>query len=187
MIVLSGCSAQPNDDAADPTGASQAPIEIEEELATVDVTIARSLLDPNDSMTDEAIVAAAQEEGLTATVSGDAVIYTMTKTQRDERLAQMRSSAQQAIDEMVADTSNSVTGVEFNDAMTAFQVAVDGDQFAPMEAFLALAFYVQGALYQQFAGVPVDDIDVTVNFVDDVTGEVLQTGSYQEMRKNASQ
>ena len=85
---------------------------------------------------------------------------------------------------MVADTSNSITDVDFNDAMTSFRVSVDGSQFSQMESLYALAFYIQGALFQQFQGVTQDDIDVIVEFVDEATGEVLQTGSYQEMRAN---
>src|SRR4051794_33444948 len=101
VIVLTGCSAEPKADRPDVASASQAPIKVDEGLVTVDVTIARSLLDANGSMTDEAIVAAAKEKGFTATVNHDAVIYTMTKRQRDEMLSQMRSSAQEAVDKMV--------------------------------------------------------------------------------------
>ncbi len=181
-LVLGGCSAG----GQSPGGASSAPgaIEVEEELLTVDVRVARSLLDPDDALTDEDLVAAAREKGMAAQVDGDSVIYTMTKTQRDQMLDQMRTSAQKAVDEMIADDSNSVTGVEFDDEMTSFRVSVDAARYTKLESLLVLAFYIPGALYQQFAGVAPDDVDVTVEFVDDATGEVLNSGSYQEMRAN---
>ncbi|MDX2377268.1 hypothetical protein M4I32_10700 [Microbacterium sp. LRZ72] len=187
VIVLGGCSA---DNGAGSTGGSDstpAAVEVEENLVSVDVRVARSLVDPDGSLEDDDIVAAAADQGMTAVVDGDSVVYTMSKQQRDEMLAEMRSSAQDSIDDMVSDTSNSVTGVEVNDAMTSFRVSVDGQQFSPLEGMLVLGFYIQGALYQQFAGASPDDVEVTVDFVDDATGDVLESGSYQEWRKNLEQ
>lgn len=185
-LVLSGCSGG-GEDAASNSSASPAAIEVEEQLVTVDVRIARSLLDQSGSLTDEEIVAGASQNGIAAVVDGDTVIYTMTKPQRDEMLANMRSSAQDAADELIADETNSVTAVEFNDSMTSFQVSVDAARYGTLESLLAIGFYIQGALYQQFNGVAPDDIDVIVEFVDDATGEVLDTGSYQDMRNNLVQ
>lgn len=182
-FLLGGCSADA-DVAPSSSFASPAAIEVEEDPVTVDVRIARSLLDPSESLTDEEIAAAAREKGIAAVIEGDTVVYTMTKPQRDEMLAQMRSSAEDAADELIADDSNSLTGVEYNDAMTSVTVSVDGERYGALESLLALGFYIQGALYQQFSGVAVDDIDVIVKFVDDATGEVLDTGSFQEMREN---
>lgn len=190
-LVLSGCAGGGenlgSNTSANSTSASPAAIEVEEQLVTVDVRIARSLLDQSGALTDEQIVAGASENGIAAVVDGDSVVYTMTKPQRDEMLASMRSSAQDAADEVIADESNSVTAVEFNDSLTSFRVSVDPARYGALESLLALGFYIQGALYQQFSSVAPDDIDVIVEFVDNVSGEVLDTGSYQEMRDNLGQ
>lgn len=185
-LVLSGCSGA-GVDAANSSSASPAAIKVEEQLVTVDVRIARSLLDQGGALTDEEIVSGASENGIAAVVDGDTVVYTMTKSQRDEMLAAMRSSAQDAADELIADETNSVTAVGFNDSMSSFQVSVDAARYGALESLLALGFYIQSALYQQFNGVAPDGIDVIVEFVDDVTGEVLETGSYQDMRENLGQ
>ena len=184
-LVLGGCAAGGNV----ATGKSKSPaaIEVEEALVTADVRIARSLLDQSGSLTDEEIVAGAREKGIVALVDGDTVVYTMTRPQRDEMLAQMRSSAQDAADGLIADETNSLTGVNFNDSMTSFTVSVDGARYGGLESLLALGFYVQGALYQQFNGVAPDDINVIVELVDDATGEVLDTGWYKDMRENLGQ
>ena len=186
VLVLGGCAAAGDGGSKGATSTPGA-IEVEEDFVTVDVTIARSLLDPNGELSDEEVVSAAQDKGMAAVVNGDTVVYTMTKPQHEEMLAQLHSTAQTAVDDLIADDSNSVTGVEFNESMTSFEVSVDGTRYSQLDSFLALAFYIQGALYQQFSGVPQDEIDVTVEFVDDVTGEVLNTGSYQEMRQNLEQ
>ena len=183
-FVLGGCAANAPGDAGP---SSPAAIEVEEELVTVDVRIARSLLDPNGSLTDDELLAGAREKGMAAVVDGDVVVYTMTRPQQDEMLEQMRSTARDTADELIADDSNSVTGVEFSDSMTSFKVSVDGNRYGALHSLLALGFYIQGALYQQFDGVASDDIDVIVEFVDDTTGEVLDSGSYQKMRENLEQ
>ena len=187
IFVLGGCASAGNGGSEGAATSTPGAIQVEEDFVTVDVTIARSLLDPNGELSDEEVVSAAGAKGMAAVVDGDTVVYTMTKPQHEEMLAQLHSTAQTAIDDLIADDSNSVTDVEFNDSMTSFQVSVDGARYSQLDSFLALAFYIQGALYQQFSGVSQDEIDVTVEFVDDATGEVLDTGSYQEMRQNLEQ
>lgn len=187
VLVLGGCAGAGGGESQDDPTSTPGAIEVEEDLLTVDITIARSLLDPTGDLTDEEIVSAAEENEMVAVVDGESVVYTMTNAQRDEMLEQLRVSAQQGIDDVIADDSNSITGVEFDESMESFQISVDADRFAQLESLLALGFYVQGALYQQFNGVSSDDIDVIVEFVDDETGEVLQSGSYQDMRENLEQ
>lgn len=181
-LALVGCVA-----ASTPTPESEstpAAIQVDEGLLTVDLTVSRSLLDAGGTTSDEEIVAAAAEKGIVARVDGDTVTYTMTKAQRDDMLADMRSSAQDAADELIADETNSITGIEVDEAMTRFRVFVDAARHTQFESLLMLGFYMQGALFQQFAGVAADDVDVTVEFVDDATDEVLESGSYQELRAN---
>lgn len=185
-LALSGCSAVDSaspDRESSPEASSAPAIEVDEAIATVDVRIARTLIDQESALTDQQIIDAAADQGLQAAIDGDAVVYTMTRTQQADMLAQMRSSARDAADGLVADDTNSVTAVEFDDSMTSFKVRVDGERYGSLEGLLALGFYMQGALFQQFSGVGVDEIDVIVDFVDDATGEVLNSGSYQDMRE----
>lgn len=179
-LALTGCAASPAPADGDDAGA----VQVDEGLFTVDMTIARSLLDMQDTMTDAQIIEAAEGKGFSARVEGDSVVYTMTKAQRDELLEELRSSIRESADELIADEENSVTAIEMNDDMTSFRVSVDGARYNPFQSLLVLGFYLQGALYQQFAGVSPTDADVAVQFVDDATGEVLNSGSYQEMLAN---
>lgn len=186
VLTLAGCAGG----GAGSTGVSTSTpgaIQVDEGLVTVDLTIARSLLDPEGALSDDEIVTSASEKGITARVEGESVVYTMSKAQRDAMLAEARASAQKAVDELIADDTNSITAVEYDDAMTKFRVSVDAARYTQFESFYVLAFYMQGALYQQFSGVAPDDVDIAVEFVDQATGEVLDTGSYQEMRENFQQ
>ncbi|WHE35071.1 hypothetical protein [Microbacterium sp. BDGP8] len=181
VLSLGACSAggERGPDASSTTPA----IEVEEAIATVDIRLPRTLIDQEGVLADEQIVDAAEQEGISAVIDGDAVVYTMTRAQQADMLAQMRASAQTAADGLIADETNSVTAVEFNEAMTSFKVHVDAERYGALESLLALGFCIQGALFQQFSGVGADDVDVVVEFVDDATEEVLDSGSYEDMRE----
>ena len=43
----------------------------------------------------------------------------------------------------------------------------------------ALSFYIQGGYYQMFNGVSPEDVDVAVNFIDNVSGDIIDSGSYR--------
>lgn len=174
-VFLVSCTA------GDATPAPGAPAVVDQG-PTVELTIGRALFDLDDALTDDELVAAAADRGFDARIDGDSVILTITEAQRDEYLANLRASAQEAGEGLIADTTNSITGIEYNADMTRFRIAVDGARYAEYEALVVVAFYFQGALYQQFSGVQEDDVDVIVELVDDATGELLSSGSYRELR-----
>lgn len=117
---------------------------------------------------------------MSATADGDTVTYTMSRRQQRELLIQLKTSLDGANEDMVDDGGNSFTAIDVNDEMSAVTVKVDKDSYTEFEALYALAFYVQGGLYQQFSGVEADKVDVKVEFVDDATGEVLNSGTLKE-------
>lgn len=184
-VSLSGCAAGATaNQSAGGSGAAGTTtppaVQVDQDLQTVSVTIKRSLLDAEGKKTDAELVQGAREKGITATVNGDTLVYTMTIQQQEEMLKQMRISLRDSNAQLVAEKKSSITAVETNDALTEYTVKVDGDRYTVVDAFYALAFYVQGGLYQQFAGIAADQIDVRVQFVDKESGKVLNTGSYRE-------
>ena len=183
--VLGACSGQ----AEQPGGASAAglsssasapAVEVDEGLLSVDVAIRRSLIDPEGELTDEQIIQSAKDNGMAAVVNDDTVTYTMTRKQQQEMLDRMRASIQESTDELVNDASNSFTDIGFNDDLTAFTVEVDGQRYSVFESFYAVVLFVGGGLFQQFSGVEADDLDVEVQFVDNASGEVLESGSLRD-------
>ena len=79
------------------------------------------------------------------------------------------------------------SGAKFSDGSPMDSSAVKFSVERVLGSGTCAGFYLQGGLYQQFAGVSPESVDVTVEFVDDATGEVLTAGSYQEWRKNVEQ
>ena len=39
--------------------------------------------------------------------------------------------------------------------------------------------YIQGGYYQMFSGVSPENVDVEVNFIDNVSGDIIDSGSYR--------
>lgn len=184
-VLMTGCSAPGASQAA--TTNSPAPVKVDEGLLTVDITMKRSLLDPEDKQTDQQIIQGAKDKGITAIVNANqTVTYTMSRLKQREMLDSMKKSLQESNTKLVDNPDNSVSAIDFSDDLTKFTVKVDGKRYNQFEAFAALGFYIQGGLYQQFSGVAPDNIDVVVEFVDDNSGKVLNTGSYKEWAKKAA-
>ena len=178
IIFSTGCGSSPAPEAATSTTDSEQPIQVDEGLLTVDVTITRPLLDPSGEDTDEEIVQAAKENGMRAAINPDgSVTYTMSRAQQREMLDRMRASVTESIADLVNDPENSLVAVDMNDDLTQFTVQVDAERYSLLDPFYAIVFYVAGGLYQQFDGVTADDLDVAVDFVDNATGELLDSGS----------
>jgi hypothetical protein len=155
--------------------------EPDDDSATVEVTVARALLDSDNEVTDDQIVAGAAEKGMTAVVNADGTVtYTMTKAQQRDLLANYAESLQQGIDEMVADTSNPITAVHHNDGYTEFTATVDPGGYSEWTSIYAVSLFLWGGVYQEFAGVAPSDADVLVRFVDADTGAELGGGTLKE-------
>lgn len=188
VLLSSGCggSGAPR---ADSSAASGAPaVQVDEGLLSVDVTVQRSILDPNGEQTDEQIIQGAKDKGMSAVVNPDrTVTYTMSRKQQRELLDGMRASVLESTATMVDDAQNSFTAIEVSDDMTLFTVKVDKARYSELEVLYALGFYMGGGLYQQFSGVKGDEVDVKVQFVDDATGEVLDSGSLRDWLDRQSQ
>jgi len=148
-------------------------IEVDEGLLTVEVTMPASFF---KEKTEEEIKAAADENGfISCTVNADgSVTYKMTKAKHKEMLAELKSS----LDESIADMING------KDAVESFQKIEYADDFSKFDVYVdnlyVLAFYISGAYYQAFDGKDITKADVVVNIIDSATNETLNTTSYRE-------
>lgn len=113
--------------------------------------------------------------------------YTMSEAQRTAFLETVKEGVRESCDEEVSgeDKVESFTEITFNDDLSAFSISVERDAFSAFDSLRAIGYYYQGMYYQYLAGVEPDDIDVAVEFVDEDTGEVLQSGTLKRMLANA--
>lgn len=185
-ISLAFCLAACGNSSSGETGNSSA-VKVDEGLFKVDVTLAPSFF---DDMTEDEIKEGAEKNGyLSCKINEDgSVTYTMTKKKHSEMLAQLKESFDEQISGYLngSDKVASFVDIQHNDDLSEVDIYVDASQYTMWDSLYAMGFYVSGAYYQAFSGVPNDDIDVVVNFIDDSTKETLSTSSYRNFINNNS-
>ncbi|MBR1696245.1 MAG: hypothetical protein IJ709_12790 [Selenomonas sp.] len=165
-------------------------ISVDENLLTVEVTMPAAFFEDE---TPEEIQASAKEAGfLSCTVNSDgSVTYKMTKGKRTEMLQNYKKEIDSTIQEYTSGGENapqSFKSIAYNDKVTQFDVRVDRTAYENswFDSLYAMGLYMLGGYYQILDGVPNDQVDVIVNFIDDATGEVIESGSYQEALANSN-
>jgi hypothetical protein len=185
VSVTSGCTPQEEAPATEGVASSEAPavegessqdIEVDEGLFNVEVTLPELFF---QGQTEQDIAANAREAGASDyTINADgSVTYTMSKAAHDEAVQEMRDGIDSTIQETVNESPNVFKSVTYNDAVSKFEVTVDKDAYeADMGAgFIGFNLGLSGTYYQMFQGVPTDDREVVINFIDASTNEVFDT------------
>ncbi|NMB43726.1 MAG: hypothetical protein GX995_06310 [Clostridiales bacterium] len=159
-------------------------VKVDEGLLHTKITVPASFFE--DTSEDE-IKAASEEEGFKSyKINSDgSVTYTMTKKKHKEILIELSAAIDEFIDELVnGDDENeveSITKIEVNDDYSEINIYVDKDSYTEWDSIYAVLFHIQAAYYQIFSGVSADDIEIEVSYIDDVSGEIIDSSSYREM------
>lgn len=192
VLILAGCSnpgleETPEEDGASSTqtktqeeeDAENQAVEVDEGLFDVEVTVPADFL---GELTEEEIVANAEDaEFSDYTINPDgSVTYKMSRGVYEDTLAEMKTGIDESIQETVDEYPNVIRSVTYDDAVTEFEVVVDR---AAYEAefgigFIGLTFGIGGMIYQMFEGVPEDEQKVLIEYVDEVTEEVIDTQTF---------
>lgn len=152
-----------------------------ETQSTVELTIPANFVD--EGTTQETLDATASEKGYkTATLNSDgSVTYVMTKDQHKTLMEEIKTSIDESLAEMMTSGDYpSIVSIEANETYTTFDVVLSKDTVSLMESLAALVFYMYGGLYNTFNGSEVDNI--SVSFINQKTGEVIQTANSSEMK-----
>lgn len=186
MLSLAACGSSGTSSAGSSSGNGSS-ISVDEGLLNVEVTLPASFF---TDTTEEDIQAAATDQGFSDCVINEdgSVTYTMTKSVYNEVLEDLKAALDESIEGMVngADAVASFQKIEYNDDLSEVDVYVDGETFSSLDALYAISFYMLGAYYQAFSGVPADGVDTVVEFIDQDSNEVLQSSSYQQMLSSAA-
>ena len=176
--------------AADATTKNADSISVDENLITVEVTMPAAFFEDE---TPEEIQANAKEQGvISCTINDDgSVTYKMTKAKRREMLNGFKKSIDDTIQDYTSGGENapsSYKSISYNSKVTQFDVRVDRAAYENsfFDSLYVMSFYMLGGYYQIFDGVPEDQVNVIVNYIDDSTGEIIETGSYQDAMENAN-
>lgn len=176
--------------AADATTKNADSISVDENLITVEVTMPAAFFEDE---TPEEIQANAKEQGvISCTINDDgSVTYKMTKAKRREMLNGFKKAIDDTIQDYTSGGENapsSYKSISYNSKVTQFDVRVDRAAYENsfLDSLYVMSFYMLGGYYQIFDGVPEDQVNVIVNYIDDSTGEIIETGSYQDAMENAN-
>ena len=177
--LLAGCTAG-SVEASGLTTAGEAktsavnPIEVEEGIFTVDVTIAASFYAIGGGATRAIADKAVQENGfISGVINPDgSVTFTMTKIQQESYLKELSQSIRDSLADTAAD-SPEVTSINANDEFTEFNVLVDAGEFSTFTRFIGLGLAFSASAYQMFSGV--ENFKATINYVDNASGEILDS------------
>ena len=176
--------------AADATTKNADSISVDENLITVEVTMPAAFFEDE---TPEEIQSNAKEQGvISCTINDDgSVTYKMTKAKRREMLNGFKKAIDDTIQDYTSGGENapsSYKSISYNSKVTQFDVRVDRAAYENsfFDSLYVMSFYMLGGYYQIFDGVPEDQVNVIVNYIDDSTGEIIETGSYQDAMENAN-
>lgn len=186
-LSSTACGSTPKNERKSATSTDQSSddgeeLKAEKNLLSVEVTLPASLVKDGEAELDEEAKEAGVKE-ITKNEDGS-ITMKMTKEAHKELLGSIKESVDESNEEIIADKENypSIESITYNDDLTEFTVSVDSASFNGLESFVAIAFYMEGNIYQALNAVPEDEINTTVNFVDKDSGEVINSADSSSMK-----
>lgn len=186
-LSSTACGSTPKNERKSATSTDQSSddeeeLKAEKNLLSVEVTLPASLVKDGEAELDEEAKEAGVKE-ITKNEDGS-ITMKMTKEDHKELLGSIKESVDESNEEIIADKENypSIESITYNDDLTEFTVSVDSASFNGLESFVAIAFYMEGNIYQALNAVPEDEINTTVNFVDKDSGEVINSADSSSMK-----
>lgn len=162
-------------------------LEVNKGLLDVTITLPASFFKDTDL---ESIKKSAEDQGIkNVTQNSDgSVTYKMSKADHKKMMEEMKTSVSDTLNGFKNGTDySSITEVSYNDDFSQIKISVDKTEYeSNMDSFAALAAGFQGMFYQLFDGRKEDDVSVKVDFVDNKTGEILDSTIYPDAFNDSS-
>lgn len=148
--------------------------------ATVEVTIPSDFYEDVE-ITQEALdKEAAEVEGLTYVLNDDkSVTCTMTKEAQAAKLEATETTLKNQMKQFADDSENypTISKVEANADYSEFKItttAANADELDVAEAMAFVSVTISAGMYQIFEGIPYEECEVNVIFVNEETGEEFE-------------
>jgi len=135
-----------------------------------------------ESIAEEDVINSALEDETIVKNDDGSYTFTMPLSTWEKALIEQQESVKNAITEMIADESSSFKDIKYNEAMTEFDFYVDQEKFEKsfIDAFSLTTIYFGAYFYQIFTGVPLDEMKVTFDLINNDTKEVFKTVVYPD-------
>ena len=155
-------------------------IAVDKGLLDVELTLPAELF---EGQTADEITANAKEEGVKeVTVNEDGTVnYKMSKSAHKKMMEEMKQGIIESITDIVnSDDYPSIKEVSYNKDFTEFDLTLDRAAYEnSMDGFVLFALAISGTYYSAFDGKS-DDIKLTMNLIDEATGEVFDTAVFPD-------
>ena len=172
VAMLAACG---DEEAATKKGDSEQEIAVDKGLLDIELTLPADLF---EGQTEDEIIANAKEEGVKEVkVNEDGTVYyKMSKSEHKKMMKAMKEGVVEGITEIVnSDDYPSIKEISYNKDFTEFDITVDRTAFDnSMDGFVIFSLAISGTYYNAFDGKS-DDLKLTMNIVDEATGEVYDT------------
>lgn len=197
-LVLGACGGENTDaenneevnddveDVSENTDNKDGKIEVDRKMLDVEITLPASFLefDDNEEIDIDEIKKEAKENGMKDVVLNDdnSVTYTMSKSIHRELLAEIEENINEIIEETInGEDFSSIKDIKSNKKYDKFEIIVDKEGFEnSFDGFGILGVAFSSMYYQLFEGVNPDDYEVTMDIIDEETGEVFDTIIYPD-------
>lgn len=189
LLTVAACSSKDDADEKADTGKQEekkteetsGAVAVDKGLLNVEVTIPASFMEGEDIDT---VIAEAKEDGIKDVKKNDdgSVTYKMTKAKHKEMMQEMKTNVTEYVDELINDEDfASIKDIKHNKDFSKFTLEVDKEAFEnSFDGFAALGLAMSGMFYQLFEGVDDGKLNVTIETVNQSTGEVFGTVNYPE-------
>lgn len=155
-------------------------VEIDKGLFNVEMTIPAEFV--GEEATQENLDQEAMKNGYKSIILNEdgSATYTMTKTQHNKMMDEMKTSFDISFQEMVASEDYpNVVSIKANDNYTEFIVVTKNQELDMSESFSVLTFYMYSGMYNIFNGTEVDNINI--KYINEASGEIISESNSSDM------
>lgn len=154
---------------------------VDKGLFSVTMTIPADYVDTL-GITEDSLKKAKEDEGIREAKFNEdgSVTYVMTKKKHQEMMDGIKESIDSSLQDMVgSEDYPNITAVDHNDDYTVFTVTTKSTDLSLSESFMVMALYMDGGLYNIYAGTPVDNVHV--DFVNADTGKIINQADSKDL------
>jgi hypothetical protein len=172
-------SASENSTEADLETETVVDTEVEEKSTTVEITL--PALYAEGTTQEELDQTCADYNFMSATLNEDgSVTYIMTKAAHELFMNVLEEELKNELLTMIGSTDYpSITAIETNNDYSEFNVTTNSTELSSNDSISAFIFYTAGGMYNLCNGN--ESANITVNFINADTGDVIYTGNSSEM------
>ena len=187
FFLLAGCASSPSK----PTEVTSSD-DNTQALATpepnVSITLSRQFLDNFDMNSEDYVngITEEQHENFIDVIANEdgSVTFIMSAEKNRELMKSYKEQISTKFQDMIDNDEqfSNVSNIQYNDDLSVFNITLKTDELSFVDGFSALLYAMTGGIYQIFCGIPDEQINVIVNFLN-TEGNIIESTSLADIAK----